>query len=159
MSLFNNCWRYDRRWIALAVQSYSVYRAMYPSIFSNLSDSCGLVGHLGTMERLPMGLLSLRVPSNSPTALDSYRPAAYPIVVDYTAHELKWKRMELLTRRPTSRIVALRLSFPGSLQMKLRDSIRSEMRVRLIVLANQTGFPARKKRWIRMEETHFCEIE
>jgi len=47
----------------------------------------GLVGHFGTMEGLPMGLLSLRVSSNSPSTLDS--SAAYSIVVDYMAYELK----------------------------------------------------------------------
>jgi len=139
---FNNRWRYNCRWVVKCRLILFIARCT-PSIFSNLFDFCGLVSHLGTIEGLPMGLLSLRVPSNSPTTLDSHRSAAYPIVVDYTAYELKWKRMELPTKRPTSRIVALRLSFPGSLQMRLCFSFRSEIHIRLIVLANQTNFPAK----------------
>lgn len=136
----------------LSCVSRASFIVMFPSIFSNLSDFCGLVGHLGTIDRLPMGLLSLRVPSNSPPTLDSHRPVAYLIVVDYTPYELKWKRMELSTRRSTSRIVALRLSFPGSQQIGLYDSI-ARRSGDWLSLRTKLASLQKKSRWIRVRNS------
>lgn len=50
-----------------------------------------------------------------------YNPRLWPRIRSLSIIRLvlKWKRMELPMRRSTSRIVALHLSFPSSLQMRL----------------------------------------